>query len=262
MPNTNAYLEHDLRLAGGFSYAGISFSLRVGYESDHLSIRHLSNDSNAHFRARLYLALLSFFADTSAVRDVMRKTNALISGSTVLWVLCGGAWVPGDLDIIIDEDGFGVVHDLLTSNEFGALCTSSTYYNDVAAFRGDWTVVSFIRLVEGRAERGKVDVMICSGRRGYTPFMHIALYHSTCVMNFLSAHRLVLLFPHFTFAGINVINDRSLNKCRCNACIVKYQGRGYMPARCCGRPVVILDLNGGLNIARMGAWPKRYTFDW
>lgn len=93
-----------------------------------------------------------FFADLSSVRDFLSSINAIVSRRTVFWILRGGGWTSGNLDIIVDEDDSGAPDDSMSQDGFHALPNSSSYCYDVPVFRGDWTVVLY--LIFGLTMRG------------------------------------------------------------------------------------------------------------
>ena len=76
-------------------------------------------DAGEELNKRYEDLLGKFTRDVDEFREMMRKTNCVISGTAALWFVLSSpeAWAPNDLDIMVPESQFQNVIDFLTNIE-------------------------------------------------------------------------------------------------------------------------------------------------
>lgn len=186
-----------------------------------------------HIRLRCLHLIRPFIAMPENLLLIMRITGALISGSSVLTVLepCGN-WKPNDLDIYVPR---GFHHTIVKLFELDGFVVTSGQQN--LLFATQTTIVpdytgSGIAFVIKLAKDGRfVDIVV--SQQGRPPFTCIARFHSTAVMNFISADGIFSAYPCLTHSGISLANKIPHASApnqptpRLIVAYKKYQERGY-----------------------------------
>ena len=188
--------------------------------------------------------------DWNALRTVMVATGAVISGSTALAVLLGGEFVPQDLDIYVDAEGFTTMLVFLMNHGYQVVIGPHYAHNKI--YPGSKNILTLKR--EGEEE--KIDLI------GTTEHVltTITQFHSTAVMNYISFYGIVCLYPEWTLRRYALVTRRNV-PCRI---VDKYRARGFKMVFtsaelakydvnhdcakhiCC--PKTIRDLGDGLNL--------------
>lgn len=154
--------------------------------------------------------------------DVLRTTRSIVGGSVALLMVSHLDFQPGDIDIYTPMSQSETVLALVDKRlGFSRRASASLSYDDL----------SFLKLVY-YFEKGdkKMNVMIV---RGEDPSIAIFQYHSTVVMNFLTAFGLYCGYPSLTLANLGVANLPALlrnpdARGRYLYCFQKYRGRGFL----------------------------------
>jgi len=152
---------------------------------------------------------------SSSVCDLLLCSGAVISGSAALALFFPGAFVPGDLDIYVASYGAARVITYLQDHAYKIDPIYSPgagiYDNGAVVFKlfHDWSTAE-INVVVYR-ENNFVE--------------HIAKFHSTIVMNYVSWYGLVSLYPDWTLQKKGLITMDNLMS---RPCIKKYEKRGFV----------------------------------
>ena len=142
-----------------------------------------------------YEALLGRFTENvEGFREMMRKTNSVISGSAALWFLLSSPqeWIADDLDILVPESRFPEVVAFLTAMDGAVL---ERMMEPVV-----WPYPSEACMARAiiRTPKGNLDVLQSRRESALYP---IPFYWSTHLMNALTADALYCAYPALTLAS-------------------------------------------------------------
>ncbi|KIK22655.1 hypothetical protein PISMIDRAFT_38354, partial [Pisolithus microcarpus 441] len=130
---------------------------------------------------------------------MLRTCDAVISGSTALHLLLpksGTAWTPKDLDLYVPLRTSAVLLARLESEGYGII---SQHPADVEHY--SYSHVHEV-VVVGKGER-KIDVIISKTSTALSPIFQ---FHSTAVMNFISADTIFCTYPRLTLERLSMVN--------------------------------------------------------
>ncbi|KAI0340969.1 hypothetical protein BDW22DRAFT_1298945, partial [Trametopsis cervina] len=182
-------------------------------------------------------SLAVFFEDVRGFRQLQRRTGLLISGSFALQFLSRVTYSEADLDLYLpmhgrqevaawlQEEGYQFrpsesqapdAHSVLSGEEHGAANGDYHYPSN-----GIFAVVSFQKPTTA-GERQAVVQLIVAWR---TPMEIILGFHSTCVLNVITADTAYAMYPRATFEDMNnlVLVDTTSQ----TAALAKYVRRGW-----------------------------------
>ncbi|KAJ7205104.1 hypothetical protein C8J57DRAFT_1100376, partial [Mycena rebaudengoi] len=169
-------------------------------------------------------ALRLFVDHPAALLSVLAATRSVVSGSLPLAVISGWRFVPRDLDIYVPESEERKLLSMLRE-AFGLLEVKFHVFNHryddcIAVKSSRW-------LTTGGGGR-TVNVLTCVGESAILPVFH---FHSTVVMNFISARGLYCAYPKLTTRRLAIprfVRDMSVRKARAlRICFAKYMSRGF-----------------------------------
>ncbi|KAJ7654015.1 hypothetical protein DFH06DRAFT_905008, partial [Mycena polygramma] len=144
----------------------------------------------------------------------------IISGSAALLMISDLAFAPGDLDIYIPESQEDTAIQLCLK-DFGFRITQSkksSYGNNTEIRTIHWL----------KKKKKKLNVMVVKGENAA---LAIFQFHSTIVMNFLSADGIYCAYPSLTLSNLAIANipimirESGMSE-RCRDCFEKYRLRG------------------------------------
>ena len=186
-----------------------------------------------------------------AFREMMRKTHAIITGSTALHYLLRlpEQWTPGDVDIVAPPNHFDTVLKFIINLPDAAVLRvigdDNEEYNSL-------TDIGIIRLVKVVTPQAKFDIMKSATS---SPFNPLPLYWGTHVMNALTGDSFCCAYPTLTLRRRGILRaDVDLDIPTVTA-VDKYHDRGfrfYSNARSC--------LNVGRTCLTCSACPHRDRF--
>ncbi|PPQ86098.1 hypothetical protein CVT26_001220 [Gymnopilus dilepis] len=194
---------------------------RIFQQSDIMTLVALSRASRTLHAIHLWFAekawdpswrYRQYFVHVQAFRRMLRQCDALISGSFVLQFFDRRRYVNSDLDIFLRSAGANDMCNWLKKEGYKAVdgvvgynqASRSQHVVRAVASRGPehgslLGVYTFQRLVAtagGHVELMRVQVIVVDT----SPIEHILFeFHSTAVMNFLSADEAISVFPLATF---------------------------------------------------------------
>jgi hypothetical protein len=151
--------------------------------------------------------------------DVMRQTDTIVSGSSIVWLLDGfpGSWSPGDLDVYCPPgEGPKLIEFFQTQ---GYVTDPSHSPNDSSFFKNS-KLSSATVMKDGNL---KIDVLETAT---VSTLDSVLWYHSTVVMNYISWNEIAVLYPALTLQKLAIVQDATTQ--RGDAWIAKYEGRSYV----------------------------------
>ncbi|EJD33901.1 hypothetical protein AURDEDRAFT_177031 [Auricularia subglabra TFB-10046 SS5] len=196
----------------------------------------------AHSLPRLYdidVFLAQFFGDLSAeFRFLQACTGLLISGSQALQFLDRTRYGSCDIDLYVGALAALVVIDWLLYRGFVLLSPRSSPFRrrtgtlpnliSHARIRGNRYFLrpghSLFQFISP-CGRWKVDLIVST----HSPFSAVCDFHSTIVLNFISAFCAISLFPRGTFVHRLFMSIRAERGARIDRVREKYMDRGFDP---------------------------------
>jgi hypothetical protein len=140
-----------------------------------------------------------YFSNPRKMRDAMRRIGAVISGSSVLWLLDSlkDSWEAGDLDLYVPRNATQAMIDFLLEEGYQVVPEPEGEphggpYIDLGH------LASVTKLVKGDI---KIDLLESLSQSSVLP---VAFFHSTAVMNYITADSIAMLYPKLTFLRIAV----------------------------------------------------------
>ncbi|KIK18417.1 hypothetical protein PISMIDRAFT_37793, partial [Pisolithus microcarpus 441] len=130
---------------------------------------------------------------------IMRSCDAVISGSTALHLLLpehGTPWTPNNLDLYVPLRTCAVLLERLRSQGFAI---TSQHPTNVAHY--SYSHVHEV-VVVCKGQR-KIDVVISKTTTALSPIFQ---FHSTAVMNFVSADTIFCSYPRLTLQQLSMVN--------------------------------------------------------
>ncbi|KAG8972146.1 hypothetical protein FRC05_010314 [Tulasnella sp. 425] len=211
-------------------------------------ISHLSRAYRAsvldYLRRRVDGLLRTWFTDPACFRDILRTTGSMVSGSTALAFALGVDWGLQDLDIYVGSDTSGVgnpagrraqmlrhlveVEGYRPQAAFGDASDPTFSKISSIPFRGASnpydvdidiinTVYKLTKTTTTTTEEGRIttvthtttdiDVIECVHTN---PIEIVSDFHSTPVMNWISADNITITYPVLTFAMRGIVNRNRL----------------------------------------------------
>jgi hypothetical protein len=132
-------------------------------------------------KSRIRSATSHYFPDQLAFHQLLEQTGAVVSGSTALYVATGGTFTPGDIDLLVDTQHVQECVDFLVGQGYHKITVPSNSYYYYRRRKSDF---GLRRFVIGIGDR-KIDLLIAP--EGLIATDLISNYHSTCVMNAITA---------------------------------------------------------------------------
>ncbi|KAF6746513.1 hypothetical protein DFP72DRAFT_823059 [Ephemerocybe angulata] len=154
--------------------------------------------------ARLTSLLASQHLDPEGFLEKMAETNTVLSGSGALEIILPGTCTPGDLDLYCPRDEGQTLSSYLEANSFNKYEYSSTSIerrsedgqsDDDEHYDSRNGIKSIIRLCH-EAHGSKIHII---ESLSLSPLVPLFFFHSTVVMNFVSATAAVCFYPELTF---------------------------------------------------------------
>lgn len=160
---------------------------------------------------------------------VLRWTKSMVSGSSVLRFMMPAAkvlWEPKDLDVYTPRGGSRPVVDFLTLEGYMEVCRWSTKPKTDGEYRQRCGIRDVITMSK---EALSIDVVESSSP---SPFISIASFHLTAVMNFVSGDGFLSAYPALTilertFANRLAYTPELVPPIKIVDCYRKYEGRGF-----------------------------------
>lgn len=156
--------------------------------------------------------------ESGDLRETMKHTGALISGSAVLQRITGDDWVPKDLDFYVSKYAdFEALRSFLACN--GYLSVMEDVVNVSSVYTSG--LIQNVETFHHSTSRRVIQVIYSSN---YSAFAPILAFDSTLLMNYIGADRIVCVYPDLT---INRIGLRLSKKKRALPFFAKYAARGF-----------------------------------
>lgn len=198
--------------------------------------RWFRNYVQQYILRRVNSMLGAWVDDPWLLRSMMRLTRSVVSGSSILSFVVGGCWEPEDLDIwtpqghhdqmvnyLVQAEGYNITHHFAFIDNVPA-SDPGQYYPGHAVKR----VTKLHRSQQGStpiSKAVKVDVIESVSEFSISPIFD---FHSSVVMNWLTADTIVVTDPANTFAYRAVVNNRGpRDATRESVWRAKYAARGF-----------------------------------
>ncbi|PPQ74440.1 hypothetical protein CVT26_001421 [Gymnopilus dilepis] len=191
-----------------------------------------------------------WFSDVLEFRRVLRRSGAVISGSFALQYFDRSFYAESDMDLFVRIGGVGPLCEFIRSQGYASIGHHQDYDECVAEggahiikaalnissfedpLLGVYTFQKFVVRASGRVDVLQVQVVVVDTE----PIEHILFdFHSTAVMNFLTADNAISVFPLSTFVHrVSYISKiRTESTRRTEAWISKYEARGFKVVGSC-----------------------------
>lgn len=197
---------------------------------EHLSLPDLEmlGATNSFFRTLVQqhaqhrtTKLFRFFEiDPISMLDVLNLTGSVVSGSAALVVVNPWSFTPNDMDIYAPPTRSALLIELMATR-FGYIVDA------IAVGYPQFSGISAIHTLKKGVH--SVQVMVTSSENPLTAVFH---FHSTTVMNFISAHGIYCAYPILTSQRRGLKNRYELahngqSEEAVRLCLDKYAQRGY-----------------------------------
>ncbi|KAH7925865.1 hypothetical protein BV22DRAFT_1046452 [Leucogyrophana mollusca] len=181
-----------------------------------------------YMKHRKTVMLAQFVTNVPNFDNMLRVTNSVLSGSLVVRLLfprLNDMWNLKDMDLYTTVERSTEVVDFLVADQY-KVADPSIVANDY----NRTTVKSVVTLLKGTR---KVNVIASTTASPLYPIFH---FHSTAVMNYMSADILFSAYPAYTTAFSSIINASNLRNGKFNVkfcqALVKYSKRGFAVVAC------------------------------
>ncbi|KAG6820143.1 hypothetical protein H0H93_004847 [Arthromyces matolae] len=180
-------------------------------------------------RARMAFQQKGISLDIGHVLDLMRRTNSVISGSFVLLIINEPNFSAGDIDFYVPFEQEDYFVSQLVSRYQLIDCTPArkTLANVTSGYK--LPGIKLIRILRAADKSININVIVSTNKNPLTP---ITFFHSSVVMNYLSAHELYVAYPLLTCNHWNIINSDRMTQSETDVvrflgALYKYELRGY-----------------------------------
>jgi hypothetical protein len=177
--------------------------------------------------------------DPLGLRGIMHENRAVISGSSAVWLLdrFPSQWEPNDLDIYTPFSRARPFIEYFTSQGYNLFSQSKTKiqnpYNDDEEHR----IIDLATVFKMERGHRRIDILESMTESAVRP---ISDFHTTLVMNYISAGTIHILYPRLFFEKKVFLNRAKYTSS--NDYIEKYRKRGF---EICGGNQVETKLLGG-----------------
>ncbi|KAI6045831.1 hypothetical protein EDC04DRAFT_2531863, partial [Pisolithus marmoratus] len=127
----------------------------------------------------------------------------IISGSTALYLLLpehGTSWMPTDLDIYIPQGTSTLIQNQLKVEGYSTIAEPTVNHLG-------YTYSHICHVVVISNGKRKIDLVVSRTSMALSPIFQ---FHSTTVMNFISADTVFCCYPQLTLCRLSMVNARPL----------------------------------------------------
>lgn len=157
------------------------------------------------------------------LRDAMKQSGAIISGSTALLLLHPGRFLPNDIDFYVMPPGYRVLLAYLQRCGYKIERCHTSLYPSLRQIRS-------VHFLHSEESFQCINIIVCEGSHALSTISH---FHSTLVMNYISHYGVVCLYPMWTMLNVGFVNRD--NDDATDVCLSKYIHRGFKFSRTLGR---------------------------
>ena len=182
-----------------------------------------------YLRLRLHSLSSRFFVSGEELSFILGACDSVVSGSTALHIMLPKAstsWSPSDLDVYIPLRRKFQLTRLLEKNGYHIENEGNNIHSTYSS-SDIFSVMTFAN------KHNKIDVVISTSLCAVSPIFD---FHSTVIMNFISADSIFSAYPSLTFQGLTMINGTQLyNGSLCAvgmAALKKYKERSFKFITC------------------------------
>ncbi|EAU85056.1 hypothetical protein CC1G_04152 [Coprinopsis cinerea okayama7 len=154
---------------------------------------------------RIAHALMLFDLDIHPMMDLMRRYDAIISGSCALAVILDSDFVPNDIDAYVKtESASPFVDGLVRKTKY----ERSSHPKDTKIYKGQRNgIVKSYNLVHAVTGK-KINII----ETGVCPISTVFAFHNTVLMNFIAYWGVVCSYGTLTCRRIGLVNSTSFNE--------------------------------------------------
>ncbi|KAI0027203.1 hypothetical protein K488DRAFT_74733 [Vararia minispora EC-137] len=178
---------------------------------------------------RVETALSAYFRNPARFRTVQGNAHVVLSGSWVLHLIMTFSstniptWMEGDLDIYCHEDGLAVIMACLLEEGYVPAPRSITPW-DTRSKSSNKGIIS--RVLKFRHEERELKInIVCT--KAATPFEAVLDFWTTLVMNVVTVHELIVLYPDLTLSKQGRQPISRLQTRGVSDLLTKYIARGF-----------------------------------
>ncbi|KAJ3515329.1 hypothetical protein NMY22_g14482 [Coprinellus aureogranulatus] len=192
-------------------------------------------DAQNELKSRLGCLMDHWALDVDSTLSMFEKTGAIMSGSGVLYVCVPGKWWPGDLDFYCER---GTLQDVLQFFETQGYKRDSDSISPEEAHGAGvprdenycMDLLHSVLTLTHRQRGTKINLVESSLPSSEAP---VLVFHSTQVMNFITAKGVVCLYPEWTTKMKGIVCHPAgrvrwkENEAKEELVLTKYRKRGY-----------------------------------
>lgn len=156
---------------------------------------------------------------TLDLRHALRISGAVISGSAALLAICRANFLPNDLDLYVSEfDDFNMLREFLSSCGYASVMERRT---GPSSSQYSTKFISRVETFTNEKQTRVIQVIYSVRHAAIAPILN---FHSTLLMNYVSAENVVCLYPTLTL----IREGKRLNKkTKALTAYSKYTERGF-----------------------------------
>ncbi|KAI6148715.1 hypothetical protein BKA82DRAFT_118014, partial [Pisolithus tinctorius] len=140
-----------------------------------------------------------FFRDVATLKSILHSCDAVVSGSCALHVLLPAnetSWLPSDLDLYVSYRHLACLSVLLEHKGYAIVCQRTV---DAGPY-GSSSIHAVVSFANGCHS---IDVIVSSTVAAVSPIFE---FHSTAMMNFISADHIYCAYPSLTLQEMSLVN--------------------------------------------------------
>jgi len=158
------------------------------------------------------------------LRDAMKQSGTIISGSTALLLLHPGRFFPNDIDFYVMQPGYRILLTYLQCCGYEIDRHHPSHYPSYRRMRS-------VHFLHSEESFQCINLIVCDGPHVLST---ISRFHSTLVMNYITYSGVVCLYPMWTMLNMGFVVNRD-NNIATDQCLSKYVRRGFKLSRTLGR---------------------------
>ncbi|KAH6910680.1 hypothetical protein BKA70DRAFT_91017 [Coprinopsis sp. MPI-PUGE-AT-0042] len=174
-------------------------------------------------RQRVHDGLVTFDLPPKPFLSLLGSSRALASGSFVFWMARSPdeGFVPGDLDLYVPEETYGILVDGLSKLRYRLLDADDSALPHYADCHRAIKQVEVFGTDKGSTYLNVITVA------GDDPRVAIFLFHSTAVMNYMDSKSITIAYPWLTLNNKSLTNEWNKTPLpKRQECWDKYRTRG------------------------------------
>ncbi|PPQ65713.1 hypothetical protein CVT26_000331 [Gymnopilus dilepis] len=161
------------------------------------------------------LARIFDLGDVDTLKQEMDEASCIISGSAALYVLHPHSFIPNDLDFYCPESSAPDIQYALFQRGY------TDHEDQTRESHYPPPTIIAVHRYRKRGVRRSINLVVT---RSENPLTAVVEFHSTLVMNAITADGILCLYPMLTLSGLGVI---TVDTPAARRCFEKYRDRGF-----------------------------------